>query len=529
MSDEIIFKSAHLAIYREKNSYYAESFMEGMTLKEFSQIIERYPEIRITSFPALHSVLSRPPHPLVKFGERKERIRVELAADQMQAYVVLAMDENALKREDRDELYKDILSCLDKAGVVFGIRGKEMLNDFPRKKNLLAAEGLSPQKGQDATIKMYKLKDSVPVIREDGNADFYDLNIINPVEEGEWLGERREPTGGAAGKTVTGITLPALPGRQLPLYYDSSSVDIKSSDGLTTLHAKHKGAVYYKNERIYVANFLEIKEDINFKTGNIQFDGFLRINGTVSDNFSVEALKDIEINGEYGIGCVKKVESRDGSVYIRGGIAGKSKAVIQSSKNIYTKFVSDATIVCQGDVHIGFYCFNSNITARRVFLESPKGQIVGGRIEANVKVDAPFIGNESERRTVISLKGFERKVYKEKYDQLEQELQNLQRTTMSARQNIFLYENAYGVESGQEAELMRAKERYHLLKTEEKNLKQEIKQIADYLAVKGNGEISVRSRIYPNTVLEYGSSMKVIQQTLPTTSFYIKEGQLHEF
>ena len=529
MSDEIIFKSPHLVVYREKDSYYAESFTEGTTLKELTQIIEGFPEIRITSFPALHGVLTRSPHPPVKFGERKERIRVELTADQMQAHVTLNMDEKSLEHEKQDALYNEILFCLDKSGVVFGIKGREMLKDFPRKKNFLAAEGLPPQNGRDAAIEMYKLKETTPVIRENGNADFYDMNIINPVEEGEWLGERKEPTQGTPGKTVTGKILPCLPGRQLPLYYDSSTVDAKSSDGITTLHAKHKGAVYNKNEKIHVANFLEIKQDINFKTGNVQFDGFLRIHGTIGDNFTVEALKDIEINGDYGIGSVKKVESRDGSVYIRGGIAGKSKAVIQSSKNIYTKFVSDATIVCEGDVHIGFYCFNSSISARRVFLESPGGQIVGGRIEADVKVDAPFIGNESERRTVISLKGFERKVYKKKYEQLEQELQNLQKNTMAARQSIFLYENAYGVEFGQEAELKRAKERYYLLKTEEKNLKQEIRQIADYLAVKGNGEISVRSRIYPNTVLEHGSSMRVIQQTLPTTRFYIKEGQVHEF
>ena len=108
--------------------------------------------------------------------------------------------------------------------------------------------------------------------------------------------------------------------------------------------------MHYQGDRISVSNLLEITEDVDFKTGNIDFDGFLSIRGTVADNFSVAANKDVEILGNFGIGSVKEIESRCGSVYIKGGIAGKNKAVVKSTRDLYTKYVSDATILCDGDV-----------------------------------------------------------------------------------------------------------------------------------------------------------------------------------
>ena len=41
-----------------------------------------------------------------------------------------------------------------------------------------------------------------PIIREDGVADYYDMNFIFEVEENEWLGEKTFPLDGINGKTI---------------------------------------------------------------------------------------------------------------------------------------------------------------------------------------------------------------------------------------------------------------------------------------------------------------------------------------
>jgi len=90
------------------------------------------------------------------------------------------------------------------------------------------------------------------------------------------------------------------------------------------LYALKDGAVHYVDGSIAVYDVLEINGDVDFNTGNIDFNGYVNIKGTVEDNFSVKAEKDIEIGGVYGIGGVKLIESTGGSIYIRGGVAGKT-------------------------------------------------------------------------------------------------------------------------------------------------------------------------------------------------------------
>ena len=71
---------------------------------------------------------------------------------------------------------------------------------------------------------------------------------------------------------------------------------------------------------------------------------------------------------------------------------------------------------------IGFYCLNSNIVAKQVIIESPQGQIIGGNIQADMRVAAPFIGNAAEKRTTVSVKGFDRKLLKATLEQLQEKL-----------------------------------------------------------------------------------------------------------
>jgi len=74
------------------------------------------------------------------------------------------------------------------------------------------------------------------------------------------------------------------------------------------LYSKIDGAVHYDGNKISVSNHLEIDGDVDFKTGNIIFDGYVTIKGTVTDGFYVEATKDIEINSPLGLGNVKGIK-----------------------------------------------------------------------------------------------------------------------------------------------------------------------------------------------------------------------------
>ncbi|MCX8128912.1 MAG: FapA family protein [Clostridia bacterium] len=528
MEQDIIFSSEHILITKRQDGFYIESFKSGMSVEQFNKLMSEHNEIRITSFIAIKNALVFAPKPAVKFGEIKERITVDISSDELKAYITLCVMETEIQSDKKALLAKEILKKLGENGVVFGVKHDVILNQLCNNKQILIAEGIPPVNGEDSIIKMYELREPKPEAKEDGNVDHYELNLINKVQAGEWLGERTDPTLGTPGKSVRGDTVMPMPGKKYPILFDKRSVREVYENGVTTLKALFDGAVFYEGERVGVSNHLEITGNVDFKTGNIDFEGFLTVKGSIEDNFSIAADQDVEVLGDYGVGSVREIVSREGSIYIKGGIAGKNKAVIKSQKDIYTKFVSDATIVCEGSVHIGFYCLNSNIVAKEVILDSPKGQIIGGNIEAEIKVVSSIIGSASEKRTVISVKGFDRNFLRDRLEKVISRAEVMKNDLNKCKQEIAIFSGAQELTREQNSIYEHTKDRFFDLKKDLKHLEDEKKALVNYLKTHGEGEIAILKKAYPATVLEIKKIVKEINVVTTNTSYYVQDGELKE-
>ncbi|MCX7922769.1 MAG: FapA family protein [Clostridia bacterium] len=528
MEQEIIFLSENIKITKEPDGFYIESFKNGMSVEQFNKLMGEHPEIRITSFIAIKNALLFAPRPPVKFGEVKQRITIEISSDELRAYIVLCVMEIEFTGDRKVSLIKEIIAKLNEAGVVFGIKQEVLLNQLCNNKQILIAEGVTPENGEDSVVKMYEWKEAKPEVKEDGNVDHYELNLINRVNVGDWLGERLDPTSGSEGKSVRGNTIRPMAGKKYPLLYDKNTVKEVYESGATTLYSLKSGAVHYSGGKISVSDHLEITGNVDFKTGNIDFDGYLTVKGSIEDNFSVVSNKDVEILGVYGVGSVREITSREGSVFIKGGIAGKNKAVVKSKKDIYTKYVSDATIICDGSVHIGFYCLNSNITAKEVILDSPKGQIIGGNIQAEIKVVSSIIGSASEKRTAISVKGFDRKLMKEQLENVMAKTEELKSALTRAKQELSIFTNTSTLTKEQEAKYENVKDRFLEIKDQLKELEDEKRILVNYLKTHGEGEIVILKKAYPGTVLEMKRITKDINRVVMSTSFYLQDNDIKE-
>lgn len=526
--ESIVYSSDYIKIIQKEDGFYIESYKNGLSVEEFNNIIGQNHEIKITSFMAIKNAIMFAPKPLTKFGEMKERISVEISSDELKAYIKLCVNQSELIGDAKVRLIKDIMQKLSDSGVVFGIKSEVLVNGLCNDKQILVAEGIPPENGEDSVVKMYEMKEAKPEVKEDGKVDHYELNLINKAKIGDWLGERKDPSPGIPGKSVKGSVIPAMPGKNYPLFYDRSSVREEYENGVTTLYALRNGAIHYDGDRISVSNYLEIVGDVDFKTGNIEFDGYLTVKGSVEDNFTVEATKDIEILGDYGIGSVKEVISKQGSIYIKGGIAGKNKAVIKSKRDIYTKFISDATIICEGSVHVGFYCINSNITAREVILESSKGQIIGGNIQAEIKVVSSIIGSPSEKRTLISVKGFDRNVLKEKLEKIINKIEALKNELAKIKQELSIYTNVSQLTSDQKARFVHVQQEFFKIRDELKYCEEERKITSNALRAKGEGEITILKKAYTGVTLEIKNVIKEIENSVINTTFYIQDGDIKQ-
>ncbi|MDF2524473.1 MAG: hypothetical protein K0R31_2114, partial [Clostridiales bacterium] len=253
MDYDIVYSSEYIAITKRKDGYYIESFKNGTSIDQFNSLMGKHSEIRITSFMAIRSTLNFAPKPPIKFGEEKNRISVEISGDELKAFVSLCVAEEEFEEDQKHSLLKEILKTLADNGVVFGLNMDNLIKNLCNNKQILAAEGIYPQNGEDSIIQMFKLKEAKPELRDDGNVDHYELNLINRVKAGEWLGERIDATEGIAGKTVKGNVLQAMSGKTYPLFYDKKTVKEVAENGKTVLYSLCNGAVHYDGDRIGIS------------------------------------------------------------------------------------------------------------------------------------------------------------------------------------------------------------------------------------------------------------------------------------
>ncbi len=525
MKDEIVYKDDFIKIYQLSDGLYIESLKSGMPFNQLNGIITSYPQFQIIDFNVVKDAINNAPRPPKKFGVLKERITIKVSDDGLKASINFNLAKSELDINNRDSLVKEAYEALTKCNVNFGIKREFFFGDIEAGKPYIIAEGEPSMDGKDSVIKMYELGERKPEIREDGKADYYELKLINRVKAGDWLGERIEATEGFPGRTVTGTALKTTKGKNFPLLYDKNSVYEVLINNKTVLYSKFNGAANYVDGKITISNHLEIDGDVDFNTGNIEFDGYVTVKGTVMDGFSIVATKDIEINSPLGLGNVKEIKSLEGSIFIKGGIVAKDHIQISAKNDIFTKFANNVTLKCGGIAHIGFYCINSNVSAKEVFIESIKGNIIGGNIKAEMKVIAPVIGSTLEVKTVVEVTGFNRNALTEELEGVIKKMDNLRNEQALIKQelsNISQKEMSPVELKIYNKKFLRSIE----IREEMKAYEYERKSLTRNLRTKGDGEITITKKVFPNCTLIIKTLKTEIKSPSIATSLYYSEGEL---
>lgn len=528
MASDVIFSSEFVKIFKEEDGVYMESYKTGMSIDNLNSILTQHPEIKIISFTVVKLALNHAPKPAQRFGEIKDRVEIELSEDDLKAFITLNIPLRKLDINNRKPLIEDISKKLKEKGIVYGIKSDIFIRELVPCNKYLVAEGTPAINGTDAVIQLYEFKDAAPEIKEDGKADYYELKLINKVKTGDWLGERIEATQGVPGQTVKGSIIKPIPGKTFSLRYNKQTVMESFEGNRTVLYSRINGAVNINNGEISVSNHIEVDGNIDFKTGNLDFDGSITVKGTIMDGFSLYATGNIEILDMLGVGGAREIVSRTGSVYIRGGISGKFRTQVKADQNIYTRFVDNATLTCSGSLHIGYYSLNSSLKAGEIILDSTSGQMLGGASEAEIRFICPIIGSEIEKRTVIIVSGFDRK-------QMEKELQNIQDSLINSRneqqkikQHIINYESLNELTQFQHKDYTNLLDKFYDIKQYIKSREEKRKGIINYLRTHGDGEITASKRIFPNTKLQIKNFTNEINSCILAATFYAYEGEMKQ-
>ncbi len=521
MDANLFYENEYMKIYALEKNLFVQTIRRGMALDKLKAFIANHPQIKITSFNTLVSAINNAPKPMQKFAELLDEIDLETTEDHMYAYVVFNLPSGELKKDKLPALKKRVARLLKELNITYGIKADLFENELITGKRYVAAQGNPPLDGMDSVIKMYKLKKAKPEIDSSGKVDFQNMNLINIVKPGDWLGERIDATEGKAGMTIKGKTVPPKKGRTYPMVFDRKTIHEAFEEGKTVLYSKITGAVNYENAILNVSNHLELKGDVNHATGNINFDGYVSIKGTVNDGFSVEATRDIEINGELGVGNVGSIISKKGSIIIKGGIVSKVRSRVKAAQNVTLKYADNANIQAGGSVHIGYYSKDCDIEASEIVIESMGGQVIGGHLKARYSIKIPKAGSRIEKRTLLTITGFDRSEMEKTINQMLTSLNELKKAIADKKNTVKYYEELQTMDKSTVRKYSAALEDLFELRSKMSNVEESLRDIKKNLKTRGEGEIIISKRIYPNCRISLKSRSREITKEQLATRFVL--------
>lgn len=493
----------------------------NLDMVDMNYILKDLPQVKVTEFKALKDALTIGVNQCIAIGVLSERFVIDITPDEMTVFLKVNLSDAQIT-DDFGRVYTELISFLKEEGVKIGILEGTLKEGIPSGKKFVVAKGIEPVPGEDSKFRYYQLGNKTPKVKEDGNSDYYELDLIDNVKEGEWLGEKSIPKNGVVGFTVFGNEIPTRMGRDVKLKYDPKTVESSIEEDKEVLRAKIDGAVAIKHGRICVEKHLNIGSDVDFETGNIEFDGSVTIQGTVQDNFKVIATGNIEIKGQQGVGAIERIESTEGSVVVKGGINGRFRGEIVAKENIYVKFANECILTAGNEIHIGKYAYDSTIKADKILLDPSKGKIVGGKMEARHRIVSGSIGNAQERETRLEIEGFDRDKVHAELEAMKLKLNDQISSANRLKRKLEIFEQNY------ETLDERAQNTYKALMMQYESMLDEIgtyykklKKFEDILRTRGDGEVKVYHQVYPKTMMELKKIQRQITQ-LMKCSFYVK-------
>ncbi len=325
-----------------------------------------------------------------------EFVKVMVSPDNMTVTMRVIPPYEGGKQMPREEFMREFSS----RGICYGL-DNEAIDTFlasrPYCTDVVVAHGTPPIHGTDARIEYFFNTDPrvKPTLNEDGTVDFFNLNTINHCKEGDLLARLIPAEFGESGTNVKGEKIKSRDVRSTILKFGHN---IRITDDKTELYSMVSGHVSLVEGKVFVSNVFEV-ENVDNSVGNIDYDGSVRVNGNVCENFKVKAKDSIEVRGVVEGAILEAGEN----ITIARGMNGMHKGVLKAGGNIVTKFLENATVTAEGFFE-SESILHSNVTAGTdIKVTGHKGFISGGRSCATNVIEVKTLGSEMGADTIVEV------------------------------------------------------------------------------------------------------------------------------
>lgn len=285
-------------------------------------------------------------------------------------------------------------------------------------KDVIVAEGTWPTMGTPAVFEslLDDIERELSEIDEDAVVQYSDLGHLLLVNPGDKLMRRTPPVPGIDGIDVMGQKVVTRPVANLVFNPDSTGAIIDKNDP-ELLIAEVAGQPKLISNGVKVNNIVEV-ENVDLGTGNITFEGTIRISGDIKSGMRLHASGDVFVNG-----MVEAAEVvAGGDIAIKGGIIGATEAqsgaasaaaspgakIVSKAGSIQALFAQNVYIEAAKAILISGNASQCELIAGEEILvgkpnSSKGGQVIGGRAQATNLIKAVSFGAPTGATTRVQV------------------------------------------------------------------------------------------------------------------------------
>lgn len=341
----------------------------------------------------------------LKLGERVDaRAEVGISGDGLYATLTIHPPQGG-QRLTRSQ----VLERLTEIGVSEGVLLDAIATavDAGEAEAAVIARGRAPRHGDDGRLvsALPEVRSRVPRLTESGQVDYRDLGEIQVVHPGQVLMRRLPPTAGENGINVRGQVLPARPGKDVMFAAQLQGAQCQP-DAPDVLVATVAGQPVVVKGGVIVEPVFAVAA-VNMASGNIRFDGSVKVGGDVAAGMRIEASGDIEIGGT-AEPCTLVA---GGNIVVKGGVLGGlgrkelADSVIRCAGCFSANYAQQARIEAGDSIFIDDMAMQCELSAGKHIRvgDQRRGHIIGGRALAMLSITGKVLGSPNRIATAFEI------------------------------------------------------------------------------------------------------------------------------
>jgi uncharacterized protein (DUF342 family) len=458
------------------------------------------------------------------------KINVSLRNQELEAWVSVPFSGEEGQMKDLLTA-EDVRQALKAKSVSTGILADQVDKIFRESlfdQDIMVAQGTLPQPGRNGKIEYYfrTERDFSPKEDDDGRIDFHEVSFLENIQKGQKLCRRIPPTNGKSGRSLLGKEIKAPNGHdaKLPM---GPNTEYSKSDGPDVLEASTDGCVTLNSTHLVeVQPLLEIKGDVDFNTGNINFNGTLVVGGDVKAGFSLEVTGDLEIGGSVEDAVVKA----GGNALVKKGFIGHGKGLIETGGELTLKFAQNQVIRTGGDLILGGELMHCETrVGGDIVASGRKGAIIGGNTMAEGSIEVPQLGSVTYTKTFVHA-GCDFKT-EERLNEISREMDKVGENEEKVKKALYaLSKLRLKLQGNLPAEQQKLYERLrdtmnYYPKFREK-LGNEVKQLESKATEQHNASVKVTGVLYPGVKIAIGKFSKLFSEKQGHTTYREARGEI---